>query len=407
MVVRTFHDVNALGTFMPQLARIVQRKARMAQAIARCGAAERDKTPRMGFCFDKLDQIQYPASHLCVSGATMRSSLYLLLLAMLPLSLGGCINLPLGLMGNNRGKVGLEEIEPAKGILTRDEVLMIPLVGMVREGSFESHIGEEPGMLVALKDRLTAARDNRHLKAVILRIDSPGGTTTAADLIYRELMKFKEEKKVPVIAMMTDTAASGGVYIAMAADEIYALPSTVTGSIGAIMMLPGLQGLSQKIGFEMRVVKSGKNKDIGSPWGAMTAEQRAIFQKLIDDFYHRFYKLVLDSRKSHGMTDELLRPVADGRIMDAQTALSAKLIDGIKYPDEVIARAKELAGVQDARVVSYEYPFNYRGHIYAQSGVSGPRAENANGGDINLLKLDMQNPLEMLAGGQFYYMWVP
>jgi protease-4 len=267
---------------------------------------------------------------------------------------------------------------------------------------------------VGLKDRLKAAEENPNIKAVILRIDSPGGSVTAADLIHQEILRFKkrvkekDDRDVPVIALMMDTAASGGLYVAMAADEIYALPTTVTGSIGVIMMLPGFQGLSNKIGFEMRVIKSGDNKDIGSPWRTMTEDERRIFQNLINEYYQHFLKVVLDSRRAKGLTGEKLNVIADGRVLDAATARDNNLIDGIMYPETVIERAKKLAGIEDARIVSYEYPGAYRGNIYAHGLANLPKAlGGAGGGDVNLLKFD----LGTLAGSgkkpQFMYMWMP
>lgn len=319
----------------------------------------------------------------------------------------GCISIPLGGMGRDRGKVHAEEIKPADGLWTRDEVLMLPLSGMVREGSDDVYFGE-PGMLVSLKDRLLAAKDNPHIKAVVLRIDSPGGTITASDLIYNELVKFKQEKKVPVVAIMGGTAASGGLYIAMAADEIYALPTTITGSIGVIAMFPNISPLASKVGVEMQVMKSGANKDAGAMWHPMTEEQRKIFQSMVDGFYQRFVQVIMTNRSKHGLTSQTLATIADGRILTPDIAARTRLIDGIKYHDDVIARARELAGISDARVISYEYPFFYRGHVYAEGPAVEPRTGgNAGGGDVNLFKLDAGKISEALTAPRFYYMWMP
>ena len=292
------------------------------------------------------------------------------------LGLGACISVaPFG-FGNNRGPVALEVIQPADHWYSFDQVLMIPLSGLVTEGSKSSLTGE-PGMLVALKDRLKAAEENPRIKAVVLRIDSPGGTITAADLIFHEIMEFKERTGLPVIALMTDTAASGGLYISMAADEIYALPTTLTGSIGVIVTLPGLKGLSDKLGFEMRVIKSGAMKDAGSPWRTLSDDERKLYQDLIDRYFQQFREIILAMRKDKGLTEEKLDAIADGRVLDADTALKAGLIDGILYPREVYKVAMDAAGLSDAKVVSYEYPGVYRGHIYAQGQAAQPLMGNA------------------------------
>jgi protease IV len=340
----------------------------------------------------------------------MRRLIYLTL-ALACLTLQACITLPNFGMSGNRGTLNSEEIERAKHFWTAGEILMIPLSGMVDTGDMNASKGE-PGMLVGLKDRLKAAEKNKLLKAIVLRIDSPGGTVTASDLIYREIKRFKEKmnsegRSVPVVAEMIDTAASGGLYISMAADEIYAMPTTVTGSIGVIMMLPGLQGLVGKIGVDVRVIKSGNLKDIGSPWRPMSDEEHKLFQGLIDRYYQLFFGVILESRKGKGLTAEGLRAIADGRILDAETARNAKLIDGIKYPNEVFDRAKELAGEKDARVISYEYPANYRGNIYARQQAANPRMQGGAGGDVNLFKVDFGSLTGLTHGAHFMYLWMP
>lgn len=320
--------------------------------------------------------------------------------------LQGCISLPASLFGGNRGEVRSEEIEKPDHFWTVHQILMIPLSGTVDEGSMRS----SEGMLVSLKDRLKAAEDNERIKAVILRIDSPGGSVTAADLIYHEILQFKEKmskkgRSVPVVALMMDTAASGGLYIAMAADEVYALPTTITGSIGVIMMLPGLQGLSNKIGFEMRVIKSGANKDIGSPWKDISPEQHQIIQNMINRDYEQFLKTITDSRGAKGLTREKLMPIADGRVLSSSEAKEAGLIDEVLYPNEAIERVKAKAGIKDAGIISYEYPSTYRGNIYAKQHISEPQAQGS--GDVNLLKFDLGALTGMSKKPQFMYLWMP
>lgn len=332
------------------------------------------------------------------------------------LFLQGCITLPPFAFGSDRGKVAIEQIEKSEHFWTVNEILMIPLDGEMEIGDTRSKLGGEPGMLVALKDRLKEAEKNPRLKAVILRINSPGGSVTAADLIYHEITKFREGKKIrvgteerniPVVVMMTDMAASGGLYASMAADEIYALPTTITGSIGVISILPGVVGLANKVGVEFRVIESGKFKSAGSPFSTMNEEERKIFQALIDKYYSIFFNIVLSSRKDKGLSEPMLRAIADGRILDADTALQNHLIDGIKYPKEVIERTKELAGIQDARIITYEYPFSYRGNVYARQGElprnvdAGPKG---GAGDINLLKLDMGEIAGRSHGPKFMYL---
>lgn len=331
----------------------------------------------------------------------------LFLIGLSALLLQGCIIVP-PLFGERRGPLEVETLEPAKRFFSTDRILVLDLTGVVdietRGGLFSS---SRPGMLIQLKDRLKYAKKDRTLKAVILRVNSPGGSVTASDLIYHELVSFKEARPdVPIIAFMQDVAASGGLYVAMAADEIYALPTTVTGSIGVIAMLPDLQGLSDKVGLGMRVIKSGKNKDLGSPWRDMTEEDRAIFQGLIDSMYEKFVTVVLEGREEQGLTREQLLTFADGRILTAEQAESHGIIDGVVYPDDVFKRAKELARTSDAAIVSYEYPYsNRQGNFYATSNAAGASAPFPQ--QINLLNIDLGLDRAIPVDTRFHYLWLP
>ncbi len=333
--------------------------------------------------------------------------LRLALLAISALMLQGCIIIP-PLFGESRGPLKAEELVPSKRFFTTDQILVIDLTGVVdvetAGGLFRS---SKPGMLVQLKDRLDHAREDRFLKAIILRIDSPGGSVTASDLIYHEIMAFKEERpEVPVIAFMQDIAASGGLYIAMAADDVYALPTTVTGSIGVITFLPDLRGLSEKVGFGMRVIKSGENKDIGSPWNEMTEEQREIFQRMIDSMYEKFLAIILEGRGAKGLTREKLKTFADGRILTADEAVELGIIDGVAYPEEVFAIARKAAGSGDASIISYEYPYSDRnGNFYATSHVA--KSSSGMPDQFNLLNVDLGLDRLATASTRFHYLWLP
>ena len=326
-----------------------------------------------------------------------------ILAAMGAVLLTGCINVPLSLFGATRGPLSAETVIPAEGLFNRDRILMIALSGVVSIGGVGGLFGGS-GMLVELKDRLNAAEKDSRIKAIILRIDTPGGGVTASDLIHHEIMEFKRKKNIPVVAMMLDVAASGGLYIAMAADEIYALPTTVTASIGVITLLPGLEGLSEKIGFEMRVIKSGNNKDLGSPWRSLTDEDREVFQTMIDSMFERFLGIILAGRAKAGLTRQELLQFADGRVITGQRAAELNLIDGVLYMEDVIERTKALAGIQDAALVSYEYPYAYRGNIYASS--PGPRPRLLSG-ELNLFKVDLGLGSLLPSDARFLYMWLP
>src|SRR5262249_39001215 len=162
----------------------------------------------------------------------------------------------------------------------------------------------------------------------------PGGTVTASDIIFRELEEFKRTTGRAVVASMLDVAASGGYYIALAADTIVAHPTTVTGSIGVIMISLNAEGLMQKVGLATATIKSGERKDMGSPFRQLTSEERAIFQAVIDDLYRQFVSKVVERRNIPAATATAL---ADGRIYTAEQALGHKLVDRIGYLPEAPA----------------------------------------------------------------------
>ena len=161
-----------------------------------------------------------------------------------------------------------------------------------------------------------------------------------------------------------DIGASGGYYVAVAADKIVVHPSSVTGSVGVIMMTLNARGLLEKIGLEANAVTSGPKKDMGSPFRAMTDEERGIFQGLITSFYERFLTVVKEGRRN--LSSDEIRKMADGRIYTGEQASALGLVDHVGYLDDAIELAKRDAGLKEARVVMYRRPGEYRHNIYSQ-----------------------------------------
>ena len=191
-------------------------------------------------------------------------------------------------------------------------------------------------------DQLNSVKENNAIKAVVLRIDSPGGSVAPSQEIYSEIVKLKKETKKKVVASMANTAASGGYYIACAADKIIANPGTITGSIGVITRIPNLRGLFDKIGYDEQIVKSGKFKDIGSSSRELTKEEKKILQDTTDDIHQQFIEAVAESRN---MTGEDVKKIADGRIFTGRQAMENHLIDGLGTIEDAIDLAAELAGI--------------------------------------------------------------
>ncbi|MFO0707443.1 MAG: signal peptide peptidase SppA [Nitrospira sp.] len=277
----------------------------------------------------------------------------------------------------------------------KDKVLLVDVSGVISSEDKESFY-TYPSMIATIKEELTRASRDEAIKAVVLRINTPGGTVTASDIIYHELKQFKASRNLPVIASIMDIGASGGYYIASAADRIMAHPSTVTGSIGVIMLTVNARGLLEKVGVEANAVTSGPRKDMGSPFRAMTPEERAIFQGLIDSFYQRFLTVVQEGRP--GLPMDQIKKLADGRIYTGEQAKVAGLVDEIGYLEDAIDAAKKKAGLTQARVVTYRRPGDYSNNIYTKMMAPSPLA--------GLSNLDL---LSFVRGGtpQFMYLWMP
>ena len=183
-------------------------------------------------------------------------------------------------------------------------------------------------------------RDDPSVKAIVLRIDTPGGSVAPVQEIFTELEKIEK----PIVASMGGSAASGGYYIACAADTIVANPGTLTGSIGVIMQFTRMKGLYDKVGLEHQVVKSGQFKDIGSPFRELTEQERAVLQATVDDVYNQFVDAIFTARGNLLTRAEVLE-LADGRIFSGKQALESKLIDRLGNLPDAIKIAGELAGI--------------------------------------------------------------
>jgi protease-4 len=183
-------------------------------------------------------------------------------------------------------------------------------------------------------------------KAVILRVDSPGGGVAASDRIWHELVQFKQETQIPLVASFGASATSGGYYISAPADHILAEPTTVTGSIGVIAQAFTLQELLHKVGITPEIVAAtaATKKDRLNPMREWTDEDRAVLRKILDDAYERFVDVVAQGRQGR-LTAEEVRALATGEVYTCAQAISNKLVDEQGYLDAAIAKAKELAGI--------------------------------------------------------------
>ncbi len=273
------------------------------------------------------------------------------------------------------------------------KILLMDLSGVLSEDTVSFSLTTPPPrvpLLARVREELVRAEKDERVKALIVRINSPGGTITASDVIYREIREFKARRKIPVVAAIVDVGASGGYYVALAADQILAHPTSVTGSIGVVMLTLNAQGLMEKIGVAPLAIKSGAMKDAGSPFRQLTPEERAVFQSVIDEMFARFVGLIVESRK---IPAERVRGFADGRVYTADQAKALGLVDRLGYMDDAVDMARKAAGLTQARVVMYHRPREYRANYYS----STPSPETA---------VTRLAPVLGATPG-FFYLWLP
>ncbi len=236
-----------------------------------------------------------------------------------------------------------------------DFIAIVPVQGVIMEPPSDNPSKGSLGSMVKLLKQLSK---EEHLKGILLVVDSPGGGVTASDRMYEELKHFKEEKKIPVVAIFEDVAASGGYYVAMAADHIMAHPTTITGSIGVISHFFDFSELMGKLGVQENTIKSlnfqGKEsfKDIGSPYRKMRPEERKLMQEMITEMWERFTTVVAEGRKGK-LTLQEVQKLADGRVFSGGAALKVKLIDSVGYSRDAYKEIRKRCGNEKAKIVRY------------------------------------------------------
>jgi protease-4 len=280
---------------------------------------------------------------------------------------------------------------------SRNKIAVVPIYGVIMGG------GSRGFSLVDLvKAQLERAAEDSHVKAVILKVDSPGGEVLASDEIARHIREFKENSRKPVIVSMGSLAASGGYYVAAPADWIVANELTITGSIGVIMQGWNYRGLMDKVGLRPNVYKSGKFKDMlsGSRYeNEISAEERAMVQKLIDETYGKFKSVVADGRtKAKAANDEVRglaenwAEYADGRILSGREAHAAGFVDELGSFKTAAARAEKLAGVEAANLVEYRQRVDFA-DLFSLWGQS----------EAHAVKLDLGVEMPQLEAGRMYF----
>ena len=318
----------------------------------------------------------------------------LVTLVVLAVPLVGCVPDGLLIQPVSRNRSLTETVIYRESTFASDKIVVIDVAGLLLNAPEPQFFGEGEHSVGLLLEQLDKARRDKSVKGVVLRINSPGGTVTASELMHDEITRFRTTTGKPVVAALMDVAASGGYYVACACDEIIAQHSTVTGSIGVLLQTFDLTGTMAKLGVGADAITSGPNKEAGSPFSKMTEQQRAIFQNMISEFYEQFVSVVAAGRQ--GLDTDGVRALADGRVYTASQALELGLIDRIGTIRDAVSSVKERTEAGSVRLVRYHRPLGYVANYHA--------AKPDYHGDFNLINVNVPSLWSFITP-QFLYLW--
>ena len=302
---------------------------------------------------------------------TGRGTRWLLAMSLLALAYGaaGCVYVA----GFGAPDVETVVVESSPTWLETNRIAIIDVKGFLSSEDAGSLFRGYCTTVADVRERLDRAAGDWRVKAVVLRVNCPGGEVTASDIMYREVRDFHASTGKPVVASILSVGASGGYYVATASQSIYACPTSLTGSVGVIMEYFNVKNLLAKVGVEPVVVKSGEMKDIGSMTRAMTPEEQRVLQGINTAMFSRFVDVVRNGRPR--MTEENLTTIKDGRVVDAATALKLGMVDRIGYLDDAIEEARRLAKITTADVILYRRGKDPYFNIYAETS-AGVQPQN-------------------------------
>jgi len=279
----------------------------------------------------------------------------------------------------------------------KEKILLINIQGIISTKPNERLLRTFPSMVEEIVSQLRLAEKDPNIKAVLLKIESPGGSSTASDILYHEIMAYKEKTNVKIAVIMMGVAASGGYYVSLPADYILAHPTTITGSIGVILIQPKVVGLMEKVGLEVETNTSGTNKDMGSPFRPSTTAEKKIFQGITDGLGRRFLELVAQHRD---LEPSALKAASTARVYLAEEAKQLGLIDAVGYLSDAIKQTQKMADLPDnVRVVTY------RRSAYPDDNLYNTATTQWEGDSKALFDLGLPELTSMPAG--FYYLWAP
>lgn len=314
-----------------------------------------------------------------------------LLLMMAAISLlSGCATIKLGpSYGEPLKEQMIKEVSGAEG-----KVLVININGTISDQPKDDFFAKGPSLLDKVMMQLAKAEKDKDIKTILLKINSPGGGATASDILYHEISAMKKRTGKKVFVQMMDVAASGGYYIAMSADHIQAHPITLTGSVGVIMIMPEITGLTEKLGVEVHTFKSGSHKDTGSPFRKFNDKDKTQIQTMVGQVAERFYKVVTDNRE---LTPEVMKEVKTARVFTGELAKEKGLVDSLGYLSDATGKACKLGGADKCNVVTYRFNENANANLYSPNMAS---PENAP--DFSLIQSQMLETSMNLKPGTYY-----
>jgi protease-4 len=323
------------------------------------------------------------------------SSAVRVVLPLLLLALGGC-GMPSFLITPVANNTTLDEttVEAGQG-WAPPKVVIIELEGMLANARTGGLLQAQENKLSLFTQQMDKAAADPAVKAVVLRINSPGGTVTCSDTMYQMVKKFRETTKKPVIADTQEVTASGAYYVACGCDKIVAHPTSVVGSIGVIFQTFEVSDAMAKLGITSNAIASGPFKEMGSPFKKLEPEERALMQQMVDEYYARFVAVVTTNRH---VDPSKLKEATDGRVFSGQKAAEIGLVDRVGLLDDAIALAKEMGNSPSAAVVMYKRPYGYSGSIYSSDSIQPPRSD--------VMKLEIPAADDLVPTG-FYYLWQP
>jgi len=275
------------------------------------------------------------------------------------------------------------------------KIVIINLDGMIANAQTGGLLQPSENPMSLFQQQLDKISGDSDVKGLVLRVNSPGGTVSGSDAMYTLLMRYKHRTHVPVVASVQELCASGAYYISCAADRIVTQPTSVVGSVGVIFETFDASGTMQKIGLKAEPIKSGTNKDMGSPFKPLGNPEREIMQGMVNEYFDRFKSIV---REHRAIKDADFALVSDGRVFSGTRSVEIGLADQTGLLEDAIDLCRSMAHAPGAKVVTFRRPYAYNGSIYANSSIPAPQT--------NVLQLQLPGERSLLPSG-FYYLWQP